>query len=107
MNSNYYHLLALAKFLERAPLLLSEILSINVQGLQENESLYSLRLRYLEDAFEAAATHQGIGSWELELELLSDSPSDLKKKLLDSHIEIAEMVCMPWDDYCKLQGVVK
>ncbi|NCE89179.1 DNA repair protein [Pseudomonas sp. L13] len=107
MNSSYYHLLALAKFLKQEPLLQNAIFSINQQNLQEGESLYSLRLGYLEDAFEAAAAHQGIGSWELELKVLSDSPRDLEKKLLDSHKEIAKMVCMPWDDYCKLQGLVK
>lgn len=71
-----------------------------VQGLSQEEKKLCI-----ESAFEQEATRLGIEVWELTLTLISESPEELKYRILEFHREIAEMVEMEWEEYCKLNGI--
>lgn len=71
-----------------------------VQGLSQEE-----KKSCIESAFEEEAKRLGIEVWELTLTLISESPKELEYLTLAFHREIAEMVEMEWEEYCKLNGI--
>ncbi|TWC55289.1 hypothetical protein FBY04_11049 [Pseudomonas sp. SJZ080] len=87
--------LALSKFFNG-----DSALNDATQGLSQDEKKLCIEL-----AFEQEATRLGIEVWELTLTLISESPEELKFLILEFHREVAEMVEMEWEEYCKLNGV--
>lgn len=71
-----------------------------VQGLSPDDKKFCI-----ESAFEQEAMRLGIEVWELTLTLISESPEELKNLTLEFHREVAEMVEMEWEEYCKLNGI--
>jgi hypothetical protein len=86
---------ALARFLATNPDLQEEI-----QELSEKEQQQQAQW-----AFEDAAQEQGIEPWELTLELVAESPQELKALRLEVHKEVAEALGMPFQDYCTLNEI--
>ncbi|MGH8332745.1 MAG: DUF6388 family protein [Pseudomonas fluorescens] len=87
--------LALSKFFSG-----DSALNDAVQGLSQDEKKLCI-----ESAFEQEATRLGIEVWELTLTLISESPEELKYLTLEFHREVAEMVEMEWEEYCKLNEI--
>ncbi|MFW9082859.1 DUF6388 family protein [Pseudomonas sp. P2757] len=87
--------LALSKFFNG-----NSSLNDDVKGLNQVE-----RKLCIESAFEQEATRLGIEVWELTLFMISESSEELKHLTLEFHREVAEMVEMDWEEYCKLNGI--
>lgn len=81
--------IALDKFLAANPDLKTEI-----SGLSEREQQQQVQW-----AFEDEAQQQGIEAWELALELVAETPEELKLMRLEVHHEAAEALGMEWDEY--------
>ncbi|OMQ32233.1 DUF6388 family protein [Pseudomonas putida] len=96
MNSNDLRReLALSKFFNG-----NSSLNEDVNGLNLVEKKLCI-----ESAFEQEATRLGIEVWELTLIMISESSKDLKYLTLEFHREVAEMVEMDWEEYCKLNKI--
>lgn len=96
MNSdNLRRELALSKFFNG-----DSALNDAVRGLSQDEKKLCI-----ESAFEQEAARLGIEVWELTLTLISESPEELKYLTLEFHREVAEMVEMEWEEYCKLNSI--
>ncbi|WP_160109254.1 DUF6388 family protein [Pseudomonas izuensis] len=87
--------LALSKFFKG-----NSALNDAVKGLSEDEKKLCI-----ESAFEEEATRLGIEVWELTLTLISESREELKCLIIEFHREVAEMVEMEWEEYCKLNEI--
>lgn len=87
--------LALSKFFNG-----NSSLNDDVKGLNRVE-----RKLCIESAFEQEATRLGIEVWELTLIMISESSKDLKHLTLEFHREVADMVEMDWEEYCKLNKI--
>lgn len=83
---------ALDKFLERNPGLREEIQVLDAKE-QKEQTLWAL---------EDAAQEQGLEPWELVLELIAESPEELKAMRLEVHQEVAEALGMDWEEYRQL-----
>ncbi len=83
---------ALEKFLEQHPDLRNEIQALNAKE-QKEQTLWAL---------EDAAEEQGLEPWELVLELVAESPEELKAMRTEVHQEVAEALGMDWDEYRQL-----
>lgn len=59
----------------------------------------------IEQAFEDEAERRGVALWELMLQLTATSEEHLQSQLNAAHQEIAEMVEMSWEDYCRLHNL--
>jgi hypothetical protein len=84
--------IALEKFLEQHPDLREEIQVLSEKE-QTEQTLWAL---------EDAAQEQGQEPWELVLELVAESPDELKAMRLEVHQEVAEALGMDWDEYRQL-----
>lgn len=84
-----------AKYLETNPGLRDEI-----QNLDAKEQLDQTKW-----AFEDEAEDQGIETWELALQLMAETPEQLKAMRLEAHQQVAEALDMEWAEYCELNGI--
>lgn len=95
MNLPEWNDVALAKYLETNDLLRNEI-----QDLSAKEQLDQTRW-----AFEDEAEYRGIPAWELALELIAESPEQLKAMRLEAHQQVADTLGMEWTEYCELNEI--
>lgn len=86
---------ALAKFIDAHPDIKEEI-----QSLSEHEQRQQIQW-----AFEDEAQAQGLEPWELALELIAQSPEELKAMRLEVHHEVAEALGLEWEDYCEFNAI--
>lgn len=86
---------ALAKYLDTNPMLRDEIKDLP-DDEQKQQTLW---------AFEDEAESQGIEPWELALQLVAESPEQLKELRLEAHHQVAEALGMDWDEYCDLNEI--
>lgn len=63
------------------------------------------QIEQIEQAFEDEAELRGVALWELMLQLTATSEEQLQSQLNAAHQEIAEMVEMSWEDYCRLHNL--
>lgn len=63
------------------------------------------QIEQIEQAFEDEAERRGVALWELMLQLTATSEEQLQSQLNAAHQEIAEMVEMSWEDYCRLHNL--
>ncbi|MBP0940524.1 DUF6388 family protein [Pseudomonas alliivorans] len=95
MNALEWNEAALAKYLSTHPTLKDEISQLSVAEQKQQ----------LQWAFEDEAESQGIEPWELALELIAESPEQLKQMRLEAHAQVAEALGMDWDEYCELNDI--
>lgn len=95
MNLLEWNDVALAKYLETNPGLREEI-----KELSAKEQLDQTKW-----AFEDEAEDQGIEPWELALELITETPEQLKAMRLEAHHQVAETLGMDWAEYCELNEI--
>jgi hypothetical protein len=81
---------ALAKFLDAHPQLREEI-----KVLDSREQAQQVQW-----AFEDEAQAQGLEPWELALQLIAQSPEELKAMRLE-----ADALGLSWEDYCEFNAV--
>ncbi|WP_416425671.1 DUF6388 family protein [Pseudomonas sp. App30] len=87
--------LALDKFAAANPHLLEETKALSPEEQQQQ----------LQWAFDDQAEEQGIEPWELTLELIAQSPEELKAMRLEVHREVAEALGMSWEEYCSFNDI--
>ena len=95
MNLLEWNDVALAKYLETNPGLREEI-----KELSAKEQLDQTKW-----AFEDEAEDQGIEPWELALELIAETPEQLKAMRLEAHQQVAETLGIDWAEYCELNEI--
>ncbi|MFI3046118.1 hypothetical protein ALP72_01807 [Pseudomonas coronafaciens pv. coronafaciens] len=95
MNTLEWNEAALAKYLAAHPTLKDEISVLSTKEQKQQ----------LQWAFEDEAETQGIEPWELALELIAESPEQLKSMRLEAHAQVAEALGMEWDEYCGLNDI--
>jgi len=95
MNLLEWNDVALAKYLETNPGLREEI-----KDLSAKEQLDQTKW-----AFEDEAEDQGIEPWELALELIAETPEQLKAMRLEAHRQVADTLGMDWAEYCELNEI--
>lgn len=95
MNAQDWNEAALVKYLSTHPTLQDEIRHLSLAE-QKQQAQW---------AFEDEAESQGIEPWELALELIAESPEQLKSMRLEAHGQVAEALGMDWDEYCELNGI--
>lgn len=83
---------ALDKFLAAHPDLKAEISVLSERDQQQQ----------VQWALEDEAQEQGKEVWELTLELVAETPEELKAMRLEVHQEVAEALGMTWEDYREL-----
>ncbi len=81
-------------------LLLTAKLTLNDSG-----SVFSSNEEQIEQELDDEAERRGIAQWELILQLSTTSEEQLQSQLHAAHQEIAEMVEMSWEDYCRLHNL--
>jgi hypothetical protein len=86
---------ALAIFLDAHPQLREEIQVLNAREQAEQ----------VQWAFEDEAQAQGLEPWELALQLIAESPEELKAMRLEVHREVADALGLSWEDYCEFNEV--
>jgi hypothetical protein len=86
---------ALAKYLTTNPGLKAEIQDLSAEE-QKQQTQW---------AFEDEAEDQGIEPWELALQLVAESPEQLKAMRLEAHQQVAEALGMDWTEYCELNDI--
>jgi len=97
MNALEWNEVALAKFLASNSLLQAEIADLSPEE-QKQQTHW---------AFEDEAESQGIEPWELALQLVAESPEQLKAMRLEAHAQVAETLGMDWAEYCELNDIEK
>ena len=95
MNALEWNDAALAKYLVSNPALQDEIKDLSPQE-QKQQTQW---------AFEDEAEALGIETWEYTLQLIAESPEQLKSMRLDAHRQVAEALGMDWAEYCELNAV--
>lgn len=95
MNLLEWNDVALAKYLTTNPNLKTEIQDLSVEE-QKQQTQW---------AFEDEAEDLGIEPWELALQLVAESPEQLKSMRLEAHQQVAETLGMDWDEYLKLNDI--
>ncbi|MBI6852132.1 hypothetical protein YA0002_05090 [Pseudomonas cichorii] len=95
MNALEWNEAALAKYLSTHPTLQDEIKNLSPDE-QKQQAQW---------AFEDEAEDQGIEPWELALQLIAESPEQLKSMRLEAHAQVAEALGMDWDEYCELNEI--
>lgn len=88
---------ALAKFLDAHPHLREE-----TQALSPNEQTQQFQW-----AFEDEAESQGLEPWELTLQLVAETPQELRIMRLEVHREVAEALGMDWQEYCAFNEITE
>ena len=87
--------LALQRFAEANPHLLDEMRELDARE----------QAQQMQWAFEDAAQEQGIEPWELALQLIAESPEQLRVMRLETHREVAEALGMAWEEYCQFNEI--
>jgi hypothetical protein len=87
--------LALQRFAEANPQLLEEIRELDARE----------QAQQIQWAFEDAAQEQGVEPWELTLQLIAQSPEELKIMRLEVHREVAQALGMSWEEYCQFNEI--
>jgi hypothetical protein len=78
----------------------------NSQLLEEIKALSPTEQKQqIQWAFEDEAESQGIEPWELTLQLIAQTPEELKAMRLEVHQEVAEALGLSWDEYCDFNAV--
>jgi len=95
MNLLEWNDVALAKYLITNPDLKTEIQDLSAEE-QKQQTQW---------AFEDEAEDLGIEPWELALQLVAESPEQLKSMRLEAHQQVAETLGMDWDEYLKLNDI--
>lgn len=95
MNAQDWNDAAVAKYLASHPTLQEEIKHLSAAE-QKQQAQW---------AFEDEAESQGIEPWELAVELIAESPEQLKSMRLEAHAQVAEALGMEWDEYCQLNEI--
>jgi hypothetical protein len=95
MNALEWNEVALAKYIVSNPSLQAEI-----QHLSPEE-----QKKQIQWAFEDEAESQGIEPWELAVQLVAESPEELKAMRLEAHKQVAEALGMDWAEYCELNDI--
>lgn len=95
MNAQEWNDAAVAKYLASHPALQDEIKHLSPTE-QKQQAQW---------AFEDEAESQGIEPWELALELIAESPEQLKSMRLEAHAQVAEALGMEWEEYCELNDI--
>jgi hypothetical protein len=95
MNLLEWNDAALAKYLETNPGLRDEIQQLSAKEQQDQTKW----------AFEDEAEDQGIEPWELALQLIAETPEQLKAMRLEAHQQVAEALGMEWAEYCELNEI--
>lgn len=94
---------ALTLYLAERPELLAKLGLGQPQGhCWQPADLSDAQIQHASRVFDEEAQSRGLGSWELALSLLAQTPQELSQMTLDVHREIAEMVDMEWEQYCAL-----
>ncbi|MCY1401882.1 hypothetical protein D9M71_170080 [compost metagenome] len=91
----FRHEAAIEKFMAANPALLEEI-----QALSPNE-----QKQQIEWAFEDDAETKGLEPWELALELIAQTPEELKTMRLETHRDVATALGMSWEEYCGFNNI--
>jgi len=87
--------LALQRFAEANPQLLEEIRELDARE----------QAQQIQWASEDAADEQGVEPWELALQLIAESPEQLKAMRLEVHREVAEALGLAWEEYCQFNEI--
>lgn len=87
--------LALQRFAEANPQLLEEIRELDARE----------QAQQIEWAFEDAADELGVQPWEYALQLIAESPEQLKAMRLETHREVAEALGLEWEAYCEFNEI--
>lgn len=95
MNALEWNEAALSKYLATHPTLKDEISSLSPEEQKQQ----------VQWAFEDEAEDQGIEPWELALELIAESPEQLKSMRLEAHQQVAEALGMDWEEYCGFNDI--
>lgn len=86
---------ALERFAQANPHLLEEIAGLNAHEQQQQ----------IQWAFDDQAQERGLQSWELTLELIAESPEQLREMRLEVHREVAEALGLSWQEYCEFNEI--
>lgn len=86
---------ALERFAQANPQLLEEIAGLNAREQQQQ----------IQWAFDDQAQERGLQSWELTLELIAESPEQLREMRLEVHREVAETLGLSWQEYCEFNEI--
>lgn len=86
---------ALERFAQANPQLLEEIAGLNAHEQQQQ----------IQWAFEDQAQERGLQAWELTLELIAESPEQLREMRLEVHREVAEALGLSWQEYCEFNEI--
>lgn len=86
---------ALERFAQANPQLLEEIAGLNAHEQQQQ----------IQWAFDDQAQERGLQSWELTLELIAESPEQLREMRLELHREVAEALGLSWQEYCEFNEI--
>lgn len=87
--------LALQRFAEQNPQMLEEIRELDARE----------QAQQIEWAFQDAAEGQGLQPWEYALQLIAESPEQLRAMRLETHREVAEALGLAWEEYCQFNEV--
>ena len=87
--------LALERFALANPQLLEEIAGLSAHEQQQQ----------IQWAFDDQAQERGLQSWELTLELIAESPEQLREMRLEVHREVAETLGLSWQEYCEFNEI--
>lgn len=86
---------ALERFAKANPQLLEEIAGLNAHEQQQQ----------IQWAFDDQAQERGLQSWELTLELIAESPEQLREMRLEVHRQVAEALGLSWQEYCEFNEI--
>lgn len=86
---------ALERFAQANPQLLEEIAGLSAHEQQQQ----------IQWAFEDQADEQGVQPWELALQLIAESPEELRQMRLEVHREVAEALGLSWQEYCEFNEI--
>lgn len=86
---------ALERFAQANPQLLEEIAGLSAHEQQQQ----------IQWAFEDQADEQGVQPWELALQLIAESPEELREMRLEVHREVAEALGLSWQEYCEFNEI--
>lgn len=95
MNALEWNDAALAKYLVSNPTLKDEIKDLS--PLEQKQQT--------QWAFEDEAEALGIETWEYTLQLIAESPEQLKAMRLEAHRQVAEALGMDWAEYCAINAI--
>ncbi|MGY2376877.1 DUF6388 family protein [Pseudomonas sp. SDO524_S393] len=95
MTQEVRHERALEKYLAESPQLKEEIKDLSADDQRDQ----------IQWAFEDEAESQGLQAWELTLKYTS-TPEEFEAKRIAAHQEAAEVLGVPWDEYCEMNDLV-